>query len=311
MSPGAGSISLRRLLIGSLVIAAAWALAVWVGRAFIAAVYRGDLLPDLLQHRATEPLEHYFSVMDRILFAVFLLIGLCVAVLYALRFRSAMLVLGILLVGDIIFCVLSERYGGLLNIRRDGAIPEWFQYFKEVGIAVMLFRLFFWTRERILVGWACLFTFLFLDDALKYHERMGRLLAAAPGVTALANGLEVRPVDIGEMVSLIPVLVALVVFVARPYLRASVDERRMVHRFGALLLCLILVGGVLDLIDRMAMTRGSDRVLVGLLTLLEDGGEMVVMSAMFTYAVTLWWRHSPAPSSITPMARQATSESVN
>jgi hypothetical protein len=187
-----------------------------------------------------------------------------------------------------VFCALSEVYGGLLDVRLDRGIPESFQYFKEGAIATMLVWVFFRTRRHIFLGWACLFLFLLLDDSLQYHERMGALLTGFPGVASLASSLDVRPDDIGEMLSLVPVLAALAIFMPIPYFRERPEGRRIVHIISILVVALVLMGGVMDLADRAAFTRGSSYVSV--LSLIEDGGEMIVMSSIFGYVSAVWRR---------------------
>jgi hypothetical protein len=262
----------------------------WVAHRLIDQVYAGNILSGVLENRGEKPIEYYYEAVDRLVYAGYGLLALLAAVWVVAGYRSAAAVLGVLLFGDVIFFILSETYGGLLDIRLDGGIPEFYQYAKEVGIAVILLRLFRATGRRIFVGFGVLFAFLFVDDALKYHERMGRVLGGLPGMEALGNLIGVRAVDIGELVSVAPVLLALIAFLAVPYLRESADGRQIVHRFGIMIAALIAVGGFVDLIDRIAVTRAPD--LVRTIGFFEDGGEMVIMSGMLAYALTLWWNRS-------------------
>ena len=296
------SLSFRTLALSLLMVAAACAATIWLGHRFIEQVHRGDLFPALLENRAIKPVEHYYAAVNRLVLAGYFLLAIVAAVVYSVRFRSALVVLVILLVGDVTFCTLSETYGGMLDVRIDRAIPEWFQYLKEASAAALLFITFRYAKRRVFLGWACLFAFILMDDALRYHERGGVLLANLPGLSALAGMLEVRAVDLAEMVSVAPVLVALALFLVVPYVREGRDARRVIHRLGGLLGLLVLVGGVMDLIDRIAVTRGSH--LVPVLSLMEDGGEMVVMSCIFVYVLTLWWAYGPGHATQTETGKR-------
>ena len=291
---GAGHVRPRALTVGvalkwAALLAAAALVTVWVGHLLIAAVYRGELLPGLLENKATKPLDYYYGVIDRTVLMGFFVIGMMLLVTSLARTSAVSAVLIALLAGDVILCAVGERYGGFLDVRLDGGIPEWFQYYKEAGIAFLLFRLYRTTARRIFLGWSCLYGFLLLDDALKYHERVGALIGRFPGLGTLAAAAEVRAADIGEMLAVAPVFLALLFFLAWPYLRERPDGRAIVHRFAALLGALVLMGGVMDLIDRVAVSRGSDMVQV--LSLIEDGGEMLVLSFTFAYALTVFRRY--------------------
>ena len=286
---GSTAVTVAKLVLLWVVVVAA---IIWVAHLFIAAVHRGDLLPSLLENRATKPVEYYYEVINRIAIAGAFVVTLVLVIVRRSREGSAGSVLALLLIGDVMLCIASERYGGMLDVRSNGGIPEWFQYFKEGGLATLLYLTFRHTHRRIFLGWACLFGFMLIDDALRYHERIGALIGQLPGMAQLAATIEVRAVDVGEIVSLFPVLFVFLAFLAWPYLRERADGRSVVHRFGLLLAALVAVGGVMDLVDSIAVTRGSD--LVQLLSLVEDGGEMVVFSLTYAYALVVYRRYAQA-----------------
>jgi hypothetical protein len=277
----------RLMIAGAIVLVLACVVSVWAAHWLVDRIYAGELLPNLFTNRTTQPIEHYYQKVTPIVVAAYLLVGLVGALLYARRFRSAWLLLGLLWAGDLVFCILSEIYGGMLSVRLDGGVPEWFQYLKEITLAVLLIRLSKAPGRQVFFAWGLLFAFLFVDDAFRYHERVGVLAAHLPFLDALAARLEVRAVDLGEMIGVGPLVLAFLVSIAVYFFRAPTKVRRAVVRLGLLFGGLVFFGGVMDLVDRVAVTRGSN--LAGPLSLLEDGGEMMVMSAMLAYAAYLTW----------------------
>ena len=109
-------------------------------------------------------------------------------------------------------------------------------------------------------------------------------------MSTLAMRLEVRAVEVAELFSVAPLLLALLTAVLVYFLREGPAVRRVAATLGLLLGVLLFFGGVMDVIDRIATTRGSN--LAGPLSLLEDGGEMVTMSATLAYAASVFWHPS-------------------
>ena len=297
----------RRLITVFAMLAIACALSIWGSRWVVDRIYSGELLPDLFTNRSSQSIEHYYNRVTPIVIAGYVFLGLVAALGFALRLQSAAVIFGILIVGDVIFCALSEIYGGVLSIRVDGGVPEWFQYLKEIVIAIALMRLARTTGHRIFFAWGCLFAFLFLDDSLRYHERAGTFLAGLPLMETLAQRLEVRAVDVAELFSVGPLLLAFLGAIAFYFLRERAAVRRAALLLGALLGVLLFFAGVMDLVDRIATTRGSD--LAGPLSLLEDGGEMVTMSAILAYVAAIFW-HPGRFGLDQPASRQPTGPRV-
>jgi hypothetical protein len=272
----------RTITVGLIVLVMIGFAGIWISHALIGQIYRGELFPGLLENRATKPLDYYYGVVDRLVLASVFLVALIASSLWARALSRHGVMLAVLLVGDLVYCIISERYGGLLDVRLDHGIPEFYQYFKEALIAWLLFKTFRATQRRMFAGWGALYTFVLLDDSLQYHERAGAVLGYLPGMSSLAATLGVRPADLGEILAVAPLLAALFLFLVWPFFRERPDIRRVAVTFGCLFVLLIFAGGVMDLVDRIASTAGSG--MVQLLSLLEDGGEMVVMSLTCVYA---------------------------
>lgn len=193
---------------------------------------------------------------------------------------------------DIIFILLHLGYyfahsftdatpSYLYSLDTDRAYSEVFQYIKEYWSALLL--AFLTARHRSILDfvWSLLFFYLFLDDAIQIHESLGALISTKLGFPGILN---LRPVDLGEF--LVSSLVGLL-FLSSIVLSIRFGDRisRKASKTLILLLLLLAVFGVavdmLHIIIRKFVTNlFIDEGLVGAL---EDGGEMVVMSAIASF----------------------------
>lgn len=177
--------------------------------------------------------------------------------------------------------VLDETaYRGLLAgerfyISHDGGYGEWFQYLKAAFCALLFWRRFAADRRLSMVGWALVFTFILLDDALTLHEGFGNALLARgplPTVLGLPGPLYVEPL-FWLLVGL-PLGVPLALGYAR-----EPGTRPLSRRLLWLLGLLFVFGGVVDLLHAaLEEDYAANRYAVFVSALLEDGGEMLILS---------------------------------
>jgi hypothetical protein len=171
------------------------------------------------------------------------------------------------------------------SLYRDLGFAEFFQYPKMALAALLMIGTSRGTRRRSYLIWAALFLYLLLDDSLRVHERAGRAIS---GYLEYAPALHLRAQDYGELT----VFAAVGVLFATPLLiawwRGDADLRRDYRDLALLVGCLALVGVVLDLLHVMVQIRA----LGGAIGLLEDGGEMIVMSVICWYTYRLFLRRS-------------------
>ena len=80
---------------------------------------------------------------------------------------------------DIVFLTLHVLYSlqyvdnKNFRINLDGGYGEIFQYFKFISAALILLYLANLMRSRFIVLWSILAMYLFLDDWIRLHERIG------------------------------------------------------------------------------------------------------------------------------------------
>lgn len=181
------------------------------------------------------------------------------------------------------FWLLQEgSYEGfLLNSRftvdRDRGFAEGFQYLKLLLIVGLLMSL--WVRQKALSygAWGATFAFTLLDDALKIHEGVGRRIVDWLNIPA-AFGL--RGQDFGELIVWGGFGIILLGILLFSYLRAAPKEKAFSNPLFLLFVAFVFFGlGV----DMLHMLLGGSEVQQMLMAVLEDGGEMFVMSIITVY----------------------------
>ena len=169
--------------------------------------------------------------------------------------------------------------GAGISLEAEVGVPETYQYIKEFWITACMAAMFWRTRVRPYVGWAIVFTFLLLDDAGQIHERVGAWLA---GRYALPGVLGLRPADTGELLFAATVGAAVFALVGFAFWRGSEQTRRISRDVLCLLLVLSVPGVLVDMLHVVSYLQRSQ--LAQVLLVIEDGGEMLVMSVLTAYA---------------------------
>jgi hypothetical protein len=283
-------INIRHALILAATLAGSWVLALFFSRYMLSKMYEDQsfiILNELLTNKDSHPLGYYISLMQKPIAAAHILLAI-IGTLFITRARqSALLWLSLLVLGDTVLLIFSELYGGpLLDIVVDWSIPEMFQYFKEVSLSVALFILYRDTKQFIYLIFAAIAIFLFMDDALKYHESVGHYLAPIIATTALPTMLKTAPNFIGEVLSLLP-LILILPFGAVSFFSANKETRLVAMILFGLLVMLFFFGVVIDFLNTSSVTLPGG--LKEIFHVIEDFGEMITMSIMLSYGAGRVW----------------------
>jgi hypothetical protein len=195
------------------------------------------------------------------------------------------LALALLIVGDLIFIALHLVHVGtdLLpssrwSIERDRGFGEMFQYLKLAGIGLMLAHLFSKTRMRVLLGWMSVFVFLLLDDMGRIHEHVGLWLASWAHIPSFGP---LRGRDVGEIVYSLALASVVVPLLGFGYARGSPTARAISRDLAVLLAALAACGVGVDLVHRLLSGSSANT----LAAIVEDGGEMLVLSVTCFYVI--------------------------
>ena len=169
-----------------------------------------------------------------------------------------------------------DSYQGILlsdmfSIIYDRGFGEYFQYIQEIWIVGVFILIFRETRVKIYLGWAVLFFYVFLDDFFQIHEKAGEYFSIH------FDGISFGPFraqDIGELLVLSVIGILLLIILAVGFKSVSDFHRSRNVMLGILLCALVGFGVILDIVSSIFDWYELKMVL----HLLEDGGEMIVMS---------------------------------
>ncbi len=207
-----------------------------------------------------------------------------------LRLRNgphAAALLQLLLFTDFILILLHVAlfYTGWLtnenfSLRRDKGYPEFFQYLKELWIALLFVRLAWQNLEVRYLAWAALFGYMLADDYLMLHENIG---AAAANSLGFMDRWGLRAQDFGELGFYLLVGGTFCVLLLIAYRSGSRTFRRNSIALFVLLILFACFAVAGDLLHIVLPFPALDRIF----DILEDGSEMIVMSLILWYVLTL------------------------
>ena len=219
--------------------------------------------------------------------------------------RRAFVVVGaLLLAADGVLVLLYVGYkfglgGDALSLGQDGGHAEVLQYAKTLWIGLCAAWLAVQSRQPVYAALAALFLGLLVDDAGQLHEFWGTRLADALALPAVAG---LRAVDLGEVLFLGAWVGAVFVFGVVAYRRSDRPARKTARWALGALVALAAFGVGADLLHQGVTGLVEINGLHTLLTLVEEGGELVVMSVIAAGAVACVLGHRPAPAGGPPPA---------
>lgn len=208
--------------------------------------------------------------------------------------RHKLLILLILVDLAFIAIHILHKYSGLLpgylfNIEYDNGYAEVFQYVKEFWIILLLLYLSIKRSKFLYFSWALIFCFFILDDAFQAHEKLGGTIFKPWLVDFFGRnsrfGLKFK--DYGELsVAVVAGTFFLALIGVSHYL--SNDTTRKVSRHLFILVVLLSFFGVgIDMIHEHYWIHRSPTLVQNALGLVEDGGEMLIMSIILWYVFSL------------------------
>lgn len=208
----------------------------------------------------------------------------------------------LLLAADIAFTLLHFlRLEGfvdseLFSLETDRGYSEVYQYLKVLSIVALLFFVLTRTRVAGYGVWFLLFLYLLLDDALSIHEEFGGYLAANLG---FVPALGLRAQDFGELAVSTGVFIVFLTMLSLFYVRGSETFQEVSRHLLVMLVALAFFGIFVDMLH-VAVDLGWK--ISFLLGVVEDGGELLVMSIMAWYVFLLYHRdaHAGSPLRINP-----------
>ena len=189
--------------------------------------------------------------------------------------------LTLLLLADLAFIsihclvIIGVISGPSYSIEADLGFAEIYQYIKEFWIVVLLLMLAFKKQHIIYLSWSLLFIYLLLDDCFQIHEIGGSLLAAYFDFKPM---FRLRPQDFGELIVSSVFGFIFLTFIGASLFMSDNMAKRVSKNLFFLLIMLSFFGVFIDMLH-IAIPWATS-----IWGLIEDGGEMIVISVILWYS---------------------------
>ncbi|MCY7277757.1 MAG: hypothetical protein LH702_29475 [Phormidesmis sp. CAN_BIN44] len=178
-----------------------------------------------------------------------------------------------------------DPYLNPYSIETDRGFAEFFQYMKEYWCVLLLGLIVVKKRSPLYLSWMFLFLYILVDDFAAIHEQLGSIISNSLGFIPM---LRLRGQDFGELFVFASVGLFLLIYVGIAYRLGDSLFRKASKSLITMLFTLALFGVLVDLLHVMAPAK-----LTNVMGLLEDGGEMIVISVMTTFIFVLSERVQP------------------
>ncbi len=209
-------------------------------------------------------------------------------------FLVALLTLDVILIG--LHFLHRLAYRGILesaflsntifSMSEEAKLPDLYQYLKQLAIVLLLVYVAR-NKNRIFIIWAAIFGYLLIDDVVQIHETIGHVLGKI--MPQIGIGI-IDPSEVAQEGFLI--LLALVLFgVSLLVIWRSQGEARQISIYLMALLALAAFFGVgVDIIQSFVMDIFG---ISGIVKIVEDGGEMLIISIILWYVYRLTFETVP------------------
>ena len=187
---------------------------------------------------------------------------------------------------DIIFILLSliDSFSGFnfnnFAVQNDNLYAEKFQYLKFIGIAIISFLLAIKRGSAKFLFFMIIPIYLYWDDSRQLHERFGTKIASFL-YEGSHNDILIRNFryqDIGEILYMSLIALILLIIFLICFKLSDVFEKYFLKK----ILKLFIIFGIFALfVDSIHQLSGG--FIYDLLTVIEDGGEMIPISFITAY----------------------------
>jgi hypothetical protein len=168
------------------------------------------------------------------------------------------------------------------HIGRERSYAEILGYLKLTLIAGLLLAIGSRRRTPLYLAFVPIWGFALLDDAFEVHEQLGEHIASGLALPSVAG---LRGQDLGELAVWMIVGGLLVPAVLLGYLRSRQADRRNGLLLLGMFALLLLFAVAADMVHIVVGPRSATADL--LLTVLEDGGEQIVLTVTLGLTVLI------------------------
>jgi len=268
-------------------------------RLFVVVLYESStetFLDGIITGQYIHPIEHYYRGMDQSILNLVSFLCLLSWVLFGGSLSSSTRFVIVLLSTDMIFIILGYSYGSIVgwdnsdfSIGKDGGHAETFQYLKEFGMLVFFFLFLLRYRYLINLGWQTLLVYIFVDDSLRIHERVGKVIAQHCSIVSM-TGLQAQ--DFGELIVSTFFGLLILSLLSIGYYYADSGFRSISRHLVGLFSILVSIGVIFDMVHPLLDPSYQNIIF----EVLEEGGEMLTISVMAWYVHRL--TTAPDPTSL-------------
>ncbi len=167
-----------------------------------------------------------------------------------------------------------------LRLTADHGYPEIFNYAKNLLVVLALARLARSTRQLVYVALSAVFLLILLDDSLAIHERVGEVFV---GAFSLRPALGLRAQDFGELATWALLAGSLTPLLVLGLWRSDARHAGVGLALLVPLVALFAFGVVFDQLYHVLKDSFAGAGI--LLDTIEDGGEMLAMTAACALAL--------------------------
>lgn len=188
------------------------------------------------------------------------------------------------------------------SLEQDGALGEQLGYVSIAASAVLLLAVALRRRSApVLAAWAALLLVVVVDDSMQIHERGGnRFTQYLP----LRPWFGLREQDYGELLVWAGLAAVLLPLLVLAHVRSDAWARSCSWALLGCLVALGAVGVVVDMVHMLPMRQG----IAVTLGVVEDGGEVVVASAVLVLSALVYAAAGAAARPHLRFARQRRGE---
>jgi hypothetical protein len=193
----------------------------------------------------------------------------------------------LLIAGDFIFVILHLVHtytillpDNLFSLILDRGYAEFYQYMKEFWILLLLLLLGIRRRSILFFILSLLFLYFLIDDAFEVHERVGAFLAFNLNFEPRFG---LRDVDFGELAVFLFFGLQFFFLVLAAFIHSDSKSKVVLKRLLIMLAGLAFFGVIID----MVQITVAHPIAYSILGMVDDGGELFVMSVITAYVYRL------------------------
>ena len=247
-------------------------------------------LRTVISSQSNRPLEYYFSVSDEFviglnIFSSLYLLGFLLFSKVKTDFSIRILLN--LLWADILFLMIHLSQNEMWFITREFLLPEIFQYLKMISLAVLFFLFFKKTHQKIYILLSGTFFYFFLDDGFRIHEYFSTVLSEKVKRISISRSLFINSGEVAEFLYAGFIGLFVVLMLLSVYGKSDQISRRITRNtIGFILLFSIFTLGFDSLCEMQSLSSVQY-----LFSVIEDWGEMVIMSFICFYITRCYCKH--------------------